>query len=310
MYFKLRNTRNYKKTHKKKKLKVKTRCNNSRKQRRQKKSRRIRNSRRQKIKKVGGAESTKLNDPNGLIEEYLSGIRGWSEGVKPYLLNGNYLDCTEKSGPLLLCKQLINDEKFLRANVDPAPPMTRSTAGYVGHGAFGMVFSMRVGRVGIQKNIFAVKLMEGDFVKDAIKNEVFYQKKAAAAGIAPEVYDYFLYNCEDGVLRGIIIMEFLSGYKNGYEISNEIQESIAQYDKTVGPGVGNRIYDKKNAEINKNYNALRDKLAELNIMLPDFQTNFMINNNNEIKAVDFGMAQPTVESMAEETPPSTIAMEM
>ena len=67
---------------------------------------------------------------------------------------------------------------------------------------------------------------------------------------------------------------------------------------------------RKNAEINKNYNALIDKLDELNIMLPDFQTNFMINNNNEIKAVDFGMAQPTFESMAEERAPSSTAMEI
>ncbi len=256
---------------------------------RNKKSQKKRETKRNKksrkfLKKKRGGYSID-NDPSGLIELYLSSI---GNGVG---LNGAEVDCSVVSGPSLLSKQIVANEKVLRASNDPAPPMTRSKPGYIGHGAFGMVFSRMAGRRGIPENTFAIKIIQDQNVKSSLENEVNYQKIAAAHGIAPKVYDYFIYNCEDGVSRGIIIMEFLSGYKNGYEIYQELSEKRDQANE-VSPGFGNAIYNPKLLKLNNNIRNVENVLKSLNIYLPDFQTNVMANNNQEVKALDFGMAIP------------------
>ena len=88
-------------------------------------------------------------------------------------------------------------------------------------------------------------------------------------------------------------MEFLSGYKNGYEIYQELSEKRDQANEvSPGFGIGNALFGPKLLELSNNVRNVERVLKELDIYLPDFQTNVMANNNNEVKAVDFGMATP------------------
>ena len=57
-------------------------------------------------------------------------------------------------------------------------------------------------------------------------------------------------------------------------------------------------FERDNPEVSDlDFDNLKNELVKLNIDLPDFQTNFMVNKfNYDIKAVDFGMARPINKS--------------
>ena len=229
-----------------------------------------------------------MADPQGLIEEYLTKIFDTNQSKGKY--KGAQIDCTEDSGASLLAKQLIIEEKKFRQG-EPIQLPRRETLGYIGHGAFGIVFVKRVGRAGKSENLFACKIIESDDLEKELNNEVYYQKIAAQHNIAPLVYDYYLYNCEDGKTRGVIIMQFLDNYIKGYEFQSFIETTFKRqfYETSRIPWPGTSIL--QTAE--SNLNLLNEKLEQLKIFLPDFQTNFMINKfTYDVKAVDFGMARP------------------
>ena len=233
---------------------------------------------------------------DGLIEEYITNIYDTNQSKGIY--NGKEIDCKSVSGAMLLAKQLIYNEKLFREgdpNKLPAIELPRrETFGYVGHGAFGIVFVKRVGRPGKSENLFACKIIESEDIDTKLYNEVYYQKLAAKENIAPLVYDYYLYKCDDGKSRGVIIMEYLNNYIKGYEFNAKYEELDKYYKSHNSQSPVPTIF----RAVSKNLNLLESKLKELKINLPDFQTNFMINTQTyDVKAVDFGMAQPIQETM-------------
>ena len=99
---------------------------------------------------------TNTQDPQGLIQQYLNNIRGYGENPFSQQLQGERINCDINTGPSLLCKQHNENEKKFREGEGPIPPYsnpTRYTQSYVGQGAFGIVFSQRLGRPGIPEKI-------------------------------------------------------------------------------------------------------------------------------------------------------------
>ena len=165
-------------------------------------------------------------DHQGLIEQYLTHI--YDENQSKGIYNGREIDCTSRTGALLLANQLIEQEKKVRQGFQSELPR-RETLGYAGEGMFGIVFIKRVGRGGMSENLFACKIIESDDLQQKLANEVGYQRLAAQHKIAPLIYDYYLYKCEDGKTRGVIIMQFLNNYVKGYEFEPMIEKTYPRH---------------------------------------------------------------------------------
>ena len=124
--------------------------------------------------------------------------------------NGAVFDCSENSR--LPAKKLC----FLLSN--SIESKKRSGLRYVGHGAFGTVYIIPVGRGAV-----AIKHVEmfSEAYKQEFEREINYQRAVSAVGIAPQVYDYFYCKC-NGKLYGTFIMDYLAGYSRDYQIYNNI----------------------------------------------------------------------------------------
>jgi hypothetical protein len=246
--------------------------------------------------KVGG----KLNEK---IIQYLDGIRGnrgaavqtrsgdTTGSAQRFKLNGAEVNCFEQSGAYLLANKIVYIEKEVRKIVDDndLPMEGRSETPYVGHGAFGMVFKITVGAPNKDENMFAIKIIDN---VNSVQLITEFEFQLKAAEIAPQVYDYFLYKCEDGKTRGFIIMQYLKGYIPGYKMNELLQKDLELYQKSGMEKAGESLYRDRIRKINALLAGVNGKLEELNIDLPDFERNFMLKMDlTDIKALDYGLAQ-------------------
>ena len=180
--------------------------------------------------------------------------------------NGALLDCTKNS------RDGTNELCFLLSNA--VESKKRSMPRYVGHGAFGTVYIIKVGRSEI-----ALKHVE-IYSPEKFQEEIDYQREVASAGIAPQIYDYFYCTC-NGKLYGTILMEYLKGYMREYKLYEFIEKSqlpLEYINQIMRP------------VIQKTIDIINIIVDHFHLKIGDFQ--IMIKNDlSDVKVIDFGLAE-------------------
>jgi len=183
--------------------------------------------------------------------------------------NGAVFECSENSKNSLskLCFYLSNGIESKK----------RSMPRYVGHGAFGTVYVIPVGRESV-----ALKHVEiySESARINFEKEIKYQIKISTMGIAPKVYDYFYCKCNDKVY-GTFIMEYLGDYNRDYQIYHNINN------QNLPQSYLNQILPPLKQKIN---NIIYIVVSKYNLNIDDFQ--IMIKNDlSDVKVIDLGLAK-------------------
>ena len=215
------------------------------------------------------SKSKKYSSPSSPVDDnILSYLKNITSMIPKNMINGETVQCYN-NGAFLLAKLLIDEEIKFREGA-PISQSTRYLPGYAGHGAFGMVFSYKLGRTR-----YAIKIINNPNNQDVIR-EYNYQKNFNL--ISPKVYDFDFFNC-DRKKYAIIIMEYLKDYKTAIEIS-QIIEKWPDSD----------IKETIKTQFHRNIKMLATTLVSHNTYIPDFQ--ILVNNTlSDYRVVDFGLAQ-------------------
>ena len=189
--------------------------------------------------------------------------------------NGEVFECSENSKNSLskLCFYLSNGIESKK----------RSMPRYVGHGAFGTVYIIPVGRESV-----AIKHVEiySESARINFEKEIKYQiaiselPNKEGVRIAPKVYDYFYCKCNDKVY-GTFIMEYLGDYNRDYQIYHNInnQNLPQSYLDQILPPLKQKIN-----------NIIDIVVSKYNLNIADFQ--IMIKNDlSDVKVIDLGLAK-------------------